>query len=215
VRRRRTYTDVMGHFRKKKTRTNSITKLKKTMEKEREIEALKRQINSLKSDSFNMTSWLSTTDSFLKSIWGKDTDKSKQIYAICNTTKTMLLGCDDNDILNFKKQWEDLLEGYLFELENLEKRELQKNSTHGGVHVTVNQNQSQEQRQMIEIQFIINTLKDELTGKQLNELKLIMQDTKIEKKNEKIAEKLISFGSSVASGILGNILSNPQILGLF
>lgn len=182
---------------------------------EKEIEALKRQINSLKLDNFNMTTWLSTTDSFLKSIWGKDTDKSKQIYDICNTTKTMLFGYDNNDLLNFKNQWEDLLEGYIFELENLEKRESQKNPTNGGVHVTVNQNQSQEQRQMIEIQFIINTIKDELTGKQLNELKSIMQDSKIEKKNEKIAEKLISFGSNVASGILGNILSNPQILGLF
>lgn len=184
------------------------------MEKEREIEALKRQINGLKSDNFNMTTWLSTTDSFLKSIWGKDTDKSKQIYAVCNTTKTMLLGCDDDDILNFRIQWEELLEGYLFELEKLEKRELLKNPTHGGIHVTVNQSQSQEQRQIIEIQFIINAIKEELTGKQLNELKSIIQDGKIENKNEKIAEKLISFGSNVASGILGNILSNPQILGL-
>ncbi|MHB9141164.1 MAG: peptide chain release factor 1, partial [Paludibacter sp.] len=78
-----------------------------------------------------------------------------------------------------------------------------------------NQNQSQEQRQMIEFQVIVDTVKDELTGKQLNELKAILQDNKIEKKNEKIAEKLLSFGANVASGILGNILSNPQIFGLF
>jgi len=35
--------------------------------------------------------------------------------------------------------------------------------------------------------------------------------TKIKNKNEKIAEKILSFASNVASAILGNILSNPLL----
>jgi hypothetical protein len=199
---------------KKKEKNEFYYKTKEKMEKEKEIEAIKRQIENLDSEHFNMSSWILTTDNFLKSIWGKDTEKSKQLYAICNTMKASMFGCDDEDILEFRKQWKDLLNGYIFELEILEKPKTFQNSTHGGLHLTVNQNQSQEQKQMIEIKLIIDIIKDELTGKQLNELKSIIQDNKIEKKNEKIAEKLISFGSNVASGILGNILSNPQLLGL-
>ena len=56
-------------------------------------------------------------------------------------------------------------------------------------------------------------IKDELTGSQFKELESIIHDTEIKNKNEKIAEKILSFGSNVASGILGNILSNPLLIG--
>lgn len=184
------------------------------MEKEKEINAIKKQIDALELDNFNLKSWFLTTDNYLKTIWGQNTDKSKQLFAIQDTMSARMFGCSEEDIINFKTQWKELLSGYIFELENLEKPKTFQNSTHGEIHLTVNQNQSQEQKQMIEIKFIIDIIKNELTGKQLNELKSIIQDTKIEKKNERITEKLISFGSNVASGILGNILSNPQLLGL-
>ncbi|MEA4937628.1 MAG: hypothetical protein VB102_13475 [Paludibacter sp.] len=180
----------------------------------KEINVIKRQIENLDSEDFNMNSWILTTDNFLKNIWGKDTEKSKQLYVVCNTMETSMFGCDEEDILKFKKQWKDLLNGYVLELELLEKPENHRKQVYGGINLTVNQNQSQEQIQMIELKLIVDIIKDELTGKQLNELKSIIQDTKIEKKNEKIAEKFISFGSNVASGILGNILSNPQLYGL-
>ncbi len=184
------------------------------MNKEKEIDAIKKQIDALELDNFNLKSWFLTTDNYLKTIWGPNTDKSKQLFAIQDTMSARMFGCSEEDIINFKTQWKELLIGYIFELENLEKPKSVQIPTHGEIHLTVNQNQSQEQKQMIEIKFIIDIIKNELTGKQLNELKSIIQDAKIEKKNERITEKLISFGSNVASGILGNILSNPQLLGL-
>lgn len=181
---------------------------------ENEINAIKRQLENLDSEDFNMKSWILTTDSFIKNIWGKDTEKSKQLYAVCNTLKTSFTGCDEEDILEFRRQWKNLLTGYILELELLKKPDIQHEKTINGINLTVNQNQSQVQMQLMELNFIISIIREELTGKQLNELKTIIQDTKIEKKNEKIAEKLLSFGSNLASNILGNILSNPQLYGL-
>lgn len=79
------------------------------------------------------------------------------------------------------------------------------------------QTQSQTQSQQIAIQLFLEAIKDELTGKQTKELKQIIEDHKDEpeKIKPKLLEKLESFGIGVLSGIVGNILTNPQILSGF
>jgi len=52
-----------------------------------------------------------------------------------------------------------------------------------------------------------------LDTRPVGELESIIHVTKIKNKNEKIAEKILSFASNVASAILGNILSNPLLNG--
>lgn len=89
--------------------------------------------------------------------------------------------------------------------------------THGVTYVNnidVNQNQSQTQSQQIAIQLFLEAIEDELTGKQKKELKQIVEDYKDEpeKVKPKLLEKLESFGIGILSGIVGNILTNPQIL---
>lgn len=180
---------------------------------EKEILAIKRQIENLDSENFSLNSWVLTTDNFIKNIWGKETDKSKQLYAICNTMKSSFFGSDEEDVISYKKQWKELLNGYIFELELLKKPESLQKNTHGSINLTVNQSQSQQQKQSLEFKMIIDIIKDELTGSQFKELESIIHDTEIKNKNEKIAEKILSFGSNVASGILGNILSNPLLIG--
>ncbi|TWP30155.1 hypothetical protein ETU08_06250 [Apibacter muscae] len=93
-----------------------------------------------------------------------------------------------------------------------EKKEVLKASN--GININLNQNQSQNQN--ISINIILETLQNELTGRQLKEIQEILNeqnnDTQ-EGKKSKVISKLKSFGSDVLSNIVANIITNPSILG--
>lgn len=78
------------------------------------------------------------------------------------------------------------------------------------VNVNVSQNQSQEQSQVSE--FFIDLIKDEITGKQLKEVKEILQsETDSEKVKQSLLKKIGTFSGNVAASIVANILTNPSI----
>ena len=78
--------------------------------------------------------------------------------------------------------------------------------------VTVNVNQSQSQNQSQEINIFLDSIADEITGKQYKELKSIAQEEpNPEKSKQKIVEKLKSFGGAVLSNIVANIITNPSV----
>lgn len=78
--------------------------------------------------------------------------------------------------------------------------------------VTVNVNQSQSQNQTQEINIFLESIADEITGKQYKELKSIAQEEpNPEKSKQKIVEKLKSFGGDVLSNIVANIVTNPSV----
>lgn len=80
------------------------------------------------------------------------------------------------------------------------------------IQLTVNQNNNQTQSTNIEIQFdfIVDILKDELKGSQLKEILAILNSSEDnDQKKERLVDKIKSFGSDVASNILGNLLANP------
>jgi hypothetical protein len=84
------------------------------------------------------------------------------------------------------------------------------------VHNSNSQSQSQEQEQEQEVslnfEYVVECLKKGLRDTEVEELKEILEaeeDPKTKKK--KFSEKLMSFGSDVASNILANILTNPQV----
>lgn len=80
------------------------------------------------------------------------------------------------------------------------------------VNNTNSQNQSQNQEQSISFEFVIDCLKKGLRDTELEELKDILESNDAPKiKKKKFSEKLLSFGSDVASNILANVLTNPQI----
>ena len=77
--------------------------------------------------------------------------------------------------------------------------------------VEVNNNLSQYQSQTIN--FIVDIIKDELTGKQLKDLKEILESkAEVEAKKKSIFDKIKSFGSDIAASIVANIVTNPNIL---
>lgn len=81
---------------------------------------------------------------------------------------------------------------------------------HPSISITNNNSQSQTQS----ISVIIDILKDELNGRQLKELKdIIDSNTDEETKRKSLFDKIKSFGSDVAANILANIITNPNIYG--
>lgn len=96
---------------------------------------------------------------------------------------------------------------------NAEGEEKKKQDSHSAVMVTVNQSQTQNQSQ--EINIFLDSIADELTGKQYKELKAIAhEEPNPEKSKQKIVEKLKSFGGDVLSNILANIVTNPSVWNL-
>lgn len=79
------------------------------------------------------------------------------------------------------------------------------------INVNTNINNSNIQSMVIDI--FIEAIKDDLTGRQIKELKQIVEEENddIEKAKPKLIEKLMSFGKDVASNIVANLLTNPSI----
>lgn len=81
------------------------------------------------------------------------------------------------------------------------------------IHTNVKQEQNQKQSQTVNV--LETALQDSFAPFQLNELKEILKsDQSKEDKRKNLMEKLRSFGSDVASGVLANILSNPAVISM-
>ena len=92
-----------------------------------------------------------------------------------------------------------------------------KVATKGGMNITINNtnSQSQSQEQSLAVQMFIEAIKDDLTGRQIKELKSVVaeSDNDLQKARPGIIAKLAEFGTDVASNIVANILTNPMIWG--
>ena len=92
---------------------------------------------------------------------------------------------------------------------------------HNAINVTTNINnsnqqfQTQTQEQTLAVELFIEAIKDDLTGRQIKELKQVVNDADgdLQKARPGIIDKLKSFGSDVASNIVANLLTNPMIWG--
>jgi hypothetical protein len=74
-------------------------------------------------------------------------------------------------------------------------------------------NNTQNNVQSIVFNLIIESVKDEITGKELKELKKLLKEFEAEpqKTKPKLIDKIKSFGTDVLSNMIANILTNPSI----
>ena len=90
-----------------------------------------------------------------------------------------------------------------------------QNNIKDKMSITINNtnSQSQNQEQSIAVQLFIEAIKDDLTGRQIKELKAVVEDADndLKKARPKIINKLKDFGIDVVSNIVTNIISNPEI----
>ena len=85
------------------------------------------------------------------------------------------------------------------------------------VTTTINNtnSQTQSQEQSLAVELFIEAIKDDLTGRQIKELKAVVEeaDNDLQKARPGILAKLKEFGVDVTSNIIANILTNPIIWG--
>lgn len=88
-----------------------------------------------------------------------------------------------------------------------------------GINVTTTINnvnsQSQSQEQSLAVELFIEAIKDDLTGRQIKELKSVVEGAAndLQKARPGILAKFKEFGTDVASNIVANLLTNPMIWG--
>lgn len=180
---------------------------------EKQIELIHKQLSKLESNDFDLSGWKSSTIVILSRIFGDSYQGTKAVENIKHDSGGLIVGGINsvswNNMVSCKKQGKDILEACITELETFGQPELKKNDNSG-----ININLTQNQNQTVNINLLIGALQDELTDSQLKEVNEIMnaEEAKSEKK-KKLIDKLKSFGSDVASNILANILTNPNIWG--
>lgn len=173
---------------------------------EKQIELINKQLFKLDSQDFDLEGWKGSSIVILSRIFGDGYTGIKALKKIEYSGSVIGNGSFDN-LKSCKKQGKDILDACITELEIFGQPEQKKNENSG-----VNINLTQNQNQIVNITLLISTLEEELTGTQFRELNELMKinEPKSEKK-KKIIEKIKSFGSDVASNILSNILTNPNI----
>lgn len=85
------------------------------------------------------------------------------------------------------------------------------------INTTINNtnSQSQSQEQNIAVDLFLEAIKDDLTGRQIKEIKQVVADNNndLDKAKPTIIEKLKIFGSDVTANIVANLITNPLIWG--
>jgi hypothetical protein len=187
---------------------------------EKYIELLKRQLQELDKIgtnpatvsewSFGVEAWKSSTIAILERIFGQESRKIKEIERIELRRSVSLKGPDSYHIATVKETGHAILSACIAEIETLGSPNQIYNGEKQGINLTVLQ--SQENKQTIKLDIIVNELRKELTGSQLDEIQQILdsKDKPAEKKN-KTVEKLKEFGINTLSNIIAGILTNPSI----
>lgn len=99
------------------------------------------------------------------------------------------------------------------------KSSIKQDHTQSPINVTTNINnsnsQTRNQQQSLAVELFLKAIKDDLTRRQIKELKAIVaeSDNDLEKARPGIIEKLKSFGADVVSNTVANVLTNPAIWG--
>lgn len=175
---------------------------------EKAIETLQNRLDSLLpiSGSQKFKEWKTRTLQTLAHIYGENHTSYKSLAKIHGFSYV-------ERTVEAKSEAFELLTGLIEDLNNFGFPKQNESNTNG-VSVNVNQhnNQNQTTNVNISLELFIDAIKDELKGGQVKELKAILDsDEEPEKKKRNFFDKLKSFGTDVASNILANVLTNPQV----
>ena len=179
---------------------------------EKQIELIKKQIDKLNEKDFDLDAWKSSTNIILGRIFGDTYQGIKAIEKIKFSSSGWASEGDSHSYDNMtscKKQGKDILDACVTELKTFGQPDKKENDKSG-----ININLTQNQNQTVNINLLISALENELTVSQLREVNELMKtDEPKSEKKKKIIDKIKSFGADVASNILANILTNPNIWG--
>ena len=189
-----------------------------------EIKLLKNQISKLDSENLDFVAWKRSTIILLGRIFGETSLNIKQMndieYIVYSTPITFTVGSATdgvsggvcgNNTYECSEHASELLGTFIIELENFGLPDKINEKTE---NPQINIMQTQNQNQTVDLNLIISSIEDELTGAQLKDIKYILKSTDDEEeKKSKLIHKLGGFGADIAAKVLSNILINPHILG--
>ena len=159
-----------------------------------------------------LTDWKNKAINVVRRVYGIDSSQEQQIRNM-KYYPGFSKGDPDN-IPSLKKQCSSLFEGLSKEIQRFDVPEKLKETENQNFHFNILQTQSQKTK--VDLNFIIESIQEELKGSELREIQEIIDDANIEpeKKKNKIVETLKKFGSDVATNIVANIFTNPNIYGV-
>jgi hypothetical protein len=184
------------------------------MDKETAIKAISEKLLLLKdiNNYKKFMNWQTTVVGTLSNIYTASDKRVESFQRISSYAVYFDTTIDKTN--DAKESAEELLNSLIKDLENFGIVKFSSDSSKTGVNINVNQNNHQNQSTSISFQldFLVEILKDELKGGQVKELKAILESSdEPEKKTKRFIDKIKSFGSDVASNILANLLTNPQV----
>lgn len=96
------------------------------------------------------------------------------------------------------------------------KNEIKENDS-DKITINNNQNNIQNNTQQVILNIFIDAIRDEITGKELKELKEIMKnyEKNPEETKSTLLEKIKGFSKDVLSNIMANIITNPDFYSTF
>lgn len=162
--------------------------------------------------SFGVDAWKSSTISILERVFGKESRKIQEVEKIELKRRITKQG-DLYSIETVKETGRSIIEACIAEIENLGLPESKYDGNEKGINLTVVQSQSN--KQTIKLELLVSIIREELKGRQLDEIQEILNEkTDPETKKKNIFEKVKTFGVDTLSNIISGLLSNPQIWGI-
>ena len=141
--------------------------------------------------------WQSAVERFVKTYFPSELSEIKEATKkLTPTNHTKIVG-----ILKAIKQFPD------------EPKKVEKSWKETSITINNSQNNTQNNTQEIIFNIFVEAIQDELTVKEIKELKEILSafDKEPETTKSRLIDKLKSFGGNVLSGIVANIITNPNI----
>jgi hypothetical protein len=175
---------------------------------EKAIESLQSRLVALKSvhNSQRFNEWKISTLATLAHVFGETHSHYKSLEKIH--------GFHYSDRTNSaKSETTELLNGLIENLKNFGFPKERENPNNGVV-VSVNQSNKQSQSTQVSIsfEFFIEVLRGELRTSEIEDIKEILESNLDPKEKKKsFVDKIKSFGSDVASNILADLLTNPEV----
>lgn len=157
--------------------------------------------------------WLATTKRFIEIQYPND----KYVVEFCEISKQVTFPSQQQKLLAILEAFAQL--PVVVHDNHVAKVDDKLDKVIDTINVTTNINntnsQTQSQKQSLAVQLFIEAIKDDLTGRQIKELKAVVEDTNndLQMARSGIIAKLKEFGTDVASNIVANLLINPKIWG--
>lgn len=180
---------------------------------EKFIEAFKEIANPQIRNGEELKAWQGKAINIIVRVYGENSIQEQQIINVQFQTYSSIhvngktFGGGNNSS-QCEKQAFEVINGFISDLTTFglpAQRVVEKTS---GINISVNQHQ----HQTVELRLILDSIKDELTGKQIKEIEDVLKENESpENKKTKLVQKLKSFGSDIASNIVANILTNPNL----